>query len=104
MAQEIRNQGPFVVASVRGRCRCSGWVIRVTEDEELVVPLLCVGEIICRLGLKEDVTRDREKAIAVCGALNKMVRTGEIVLAEYGSWVTKRFAGIAGTKEQHVAA
>ena len=84
MAQAF-NDGPFVITFSR-----NGWRIEVVEPGNIlpVVPLIRIGEIIERLGLVGK-TRDKRKAAEVRDALNEMVRTGEIVLVEYGSWLPK---------------
>lgn len=72
----VFTEGPFVIVNA------NGWRIEaeIKWHRCPALPTTSVFGIMRRLGL-DGKTNDKDKATAVCDALNGMVRAGEIVLA-----------------------
>lgn len=79
------TEGPFVIVYA------GGWRIEVEQKDKIhpVMTSLSIDRIIKRLGIPYGKTRDQELAATVCDSLNAMVRAGEIILTDWGSWVDK---------------
>jgi hypothetical protein len=79
------TEGPFVIVYA------GGWRIEV-EQKKINHPImtsLSIDRHIKRLGIPHGKTKDMDLARSVCDGLNAMVRAGEIVLTDWGSWVDK---------------
>lgn len=81
----VFTEGPFVIVYA------GGWRIEVEQKDKNhpIMTTLSIDRHIKRLGIPYGKTRDQELAATVCDGLNAMVRAGEIVLTDWGSWVDK---------------
>ncbi len=94
----VFTEGPFVIVYV------GGWRIEVEQKEKnhSTMTSISIDGIIKGLGMQYGKTRDQELAATVCDRLNQMVRVGEIVLTDYGSWVDKNSILVAKARAAQI--
>lgn len=79
---EAFSEGPFVLVNARG------WRIEVQSEGSKcpVLPDLSIYKLKEELGWPVGKTDDRDLAERVCDDLNRMVREGDIVKDDNGTW------------------
>lgn len=105
MAQEVGwgqnnvefKEGPFVIVNI------NGWRIEAELKGHYcpVLPASSIYRITERMGFSGK-TDNKEQAEMVCDALNGMVRTGQIVLADNGWWVDAREVELAKKRAEQI--